>query len=66
MTLKLVIFDLDGTLIDSREIIHGAMVDSFQKHTLPAPSFDEVRQVVGLGLEEACHRLAPDLSRNEL
>lgn len=66
MTLKLAIFDLDGTLIDSREIIHGAMADSFSAHGLQPVSFDQVRQVVGLGLDEACRRLAPDLPASEL
>lgn len=66
MNLKFAIFDLDGTLIDSRDIIHRAMVDSFELHELPGPSFDDVRRVVGLGLHEACRRLAPDLTADEL
>lgn len=66
MTLKFAIFDLDGTLIDSRDIIHRAMVDSFERHSLAPPTFDDVRQVVGLGLHEACRRLAPELAPEKL
>ena len=66
MTFKFAIFDLDGTLIDSRDIIHRAMIDTFERHQLPPPSFDDVRQVVGLGLHEACRRLAPGLEAPDL
>lgn len=59
MTLKLAIFDVDGTLIDSRKIIHRAAEVTFAKLDLPIPTYDDVRQVVGLSLSEALGRLAP-------
>ena len=60
MTLKLAIFDMDGTLVDSREVIQTAMVRAFEACGLTPPSYNETRQIVGLGLNEACQRLAPD------
>ncbi|MEM9054919.1 MAG: HAD-IA family hydrolase, partial [Pseudomonadota bacterium] len=59
MTLKLAIFDMDGTLVDSREVIQTAMVRAFEACGLTPPAYDDTRQIVGLGLSEACRRLAP-------
>lgn len=66
MSLKLAIWDMDGTLVDSREVIQTAMVRAFEHHDLPPPEYDATRQTVGLGLFEACEKLVPagfDLSR---
>lgn len=60
MSLKLAIWDMDGTIVDSREVIQTAMVRAFESLKLDPPSYDQTRTVVGLGLEEACQTLAPD------
>ena len=60
MSLKLAIFDMDGTLVDSREVIQTAMVTAFERCGLVPPAYEATRQIVGLGLSEACQRLAPD------
>lgn len=60
MTLKLAIWDMDGTIVDSREVIQTAMCRAFEACGLPEPAYDKTRHVVGLGLEEACRTLAPD------
>ncbi|MEM7492090.1 MAG: HAD-IA family hydrolase [Pseudomonadota bacterium] len=60
MTLKLAIFDMDGTLVDSREVIQTAMATAFERCGLVPPDYNATRQIVGLGLSEACRRLAPD------
>jgi len=60
MTLKLIIWDMDGTLVDSREVIQTAMVRAFDEHNLPSPAYEETRKTVGLGLSEACARLVPE------
>ncbi len=57
MSLKLAIFDLDGTLVDSRQIIQAAMVRAFESVDLAPPSYDQTRHIVGLSLQEACQRL---------
>ena len=60
MTLKLAIWDMDGTIVDSREVIQTAMVRCFESLGLVPPSYDDTRKVVGLGLAEAVQMLAPD------
>lgn len=60
MTLKLAIFDMDGTLVDSREVIQTAMATAFERCGLVPPDYEATRQIVGLGLSEACRRLAPE------
>ena len=66
MTLKLAIWDMDGTIVDSREVIQTAMVRTFEALDLEPPTYDQTRKVVGLGLKEACEVLAPDLSGAKL
>lgn len=65
MSLKLAIWDMDGTIVDSREVISTAMARAFEAVGLIPPSYDETRQIVGLGLEEACRRLAPERTSDE-
>lgn len=57
--LKLAVFDVDGTLVDSRKVIHRAMVRAFQRAGLGEIAYDRVRTIVGLELTEAVLRLAP-------
>ncbi len=56
----LAIFDMDGTIVDSRKVIQGAMHAAFTACDLAPPDYEQTRQVVGLGLHEACKRLASD------
>ena len=62
MSLKLAIWDMDGTIVDSRDVIQTAMVRSFETLGLEPPAYEQTRQIVGLGLEEACRTLAPDFA----
>lgn len=57
--MRLVIFDCDGTLIDSQHAIYGSMSLAFGAHGLPAPSRAEVLGIVGLSLPQALAVLAP-------
>ena len=52
--LKLAIWDVDGTLVDSRESIHEIMVETFRMSALTPPEYDATRRIVGLSLHEAC------------
>ncbi len=58
--VKLVIFDCDGTLVDSQHRIVAAMTDAFAAEGMPAPAREEVTGVVGLSLDWAIARLVPD------
>ncbi len=56
----LVIFDCDGTLIDSQHVIVAAMTYAFESRDRVAPSREDTLSIVGLSLFEAVHRLVPD------
>jgi phosphoglycolate phosphatase len=51
--VKLVIFDVDGTLVDSQQLIVAAQHEAFARHGLEAPSRTRSLSVVGLSLPEA-------------
>ncbi len=63
--LKLVIFDMDGTLMDSQEFILLAMRYAFEKAGYPPPSKDDVLASIGLSLDAIVATLLPDLSAAE-
>ncbi len=58
---KLLVFDWDGTLMDSSaEIVH-CFRSAATEVGLPPPSPEAVRDIIGLGMREAVARLFPDL-----
>ena len=57
----LAVFDIDGTLVDSRASIHRAACEAARDIGLPEPDYDRVRQIVGLSLEKAMAVLEPGL-----
>ncbi len=57
--LRLVMFDFDGTLVDSQWAIAQVMGEAFASVGLPAPEVGRVRRVIGLRLEAAIARLLP-------
>lgn len=59
--VKLVIFDVDGTLVDSQGAILGAMNAAFDAVGLAAPTRQEVLAIVGLSLDRAMFQLVPEL-----
>ena len=56
--LRLIIFDVDGTLVDSQHEIVEAQARAFAAHGLPAPGRSKALSVVGLSLTEAFTALA--------
>lgn len=56
---RLVVFDCDGTLVDSQHVIVAAMAEGFARNGLAPPPAEAVRRVVGLSLLEAAARLHP-------
>lgn len=57
--LRLVIFDVDGTLADSQGAIVGAMAGAFEGADLPVPSRADILSIVGLSLPLAMQELVP-------
>ncbi|MCW1383960.1 HAD-IA family hydrolase [Novosphingobium sp. KCTC 2891] len=60
MSLRLAIFDCDGTLVDSQADICAAMDSAFGAAGLAAPDRTVTRRVVGLSLHEAMRQLHPE------
>ena len=58
--MKLVVFDVDGTLVDSRQILKQVSDTAFAGLGLPPPSYEALRQIVGLNLIEGLAQLAPN------
>ena len=59
-TIRLAIFDCDGTLVDSQVNICRAMERAFALHRLEPPPRAAIRRIVGLSLVEAVRALTPD------
>ncbi|MEM8731021.1 MAG: HAD-IA family hydrolase [Pseudomonadota bacterium] len=59
MDLKLVIFDVDGTLVDSQAGLVASFQAAFEAVGEPAPARADMLSVVGLSLPVAMARLAP-------
>lgn len=57
MTPQLIIFDCDGTLVDSQHLIVAAMEQAFGAVNRPAPQREAILGIVGLSLPEAIWRL---------
>lgn len=62
MTVRLALFDCDGTLVDGQAGVCNAMEAAFADVGLPAPDRHLVRRIVGLSLPQAIRSLAPDAS----
>ncbi|MCB2137024.1 MAG: HAD-IA family hydrolase [Rhodobacteraceae bacterium] len=63
--LMLVVFDVDGTLVDSQAHILAAMDAAFAALGRPAPEAQATLGIVGLSLPVAIRRLVPDASEAE-
>ncbi|MEM9911870.1 MAG: HAD-IA family hydrolase [Pseudomonadota bacterium] len=59
--LRLVIFDVDGTLVDSQSDIIAAMSQAFEQASTPPPPREKILSIVGLSLDRAMAVLAPEL-----
>lgn len=51
--LKLIVFDVDGTLVDSQHMICAAMHEAYTAHGLAVPARERLLSIVGLSLSEA-------------
>lgn len=57
---RLIVFDCDGTLVDSLFAIQHAMEQAFRALALDVPPAEAVRGIVGLSVPQAVEALAPD------
>lgn len=57
---RLVVFDCDGTLVDSQHVIVACMLQAYATHGLTAPEAGAIRRVIGLPLLECMARLSPE------
>lgn len=55
--MKLILFDCDGTLIDSAAIIHACMERAFEEGGQAIPQLNETKSVIGLSLDLAIAKL---------
>ena len=65
-TIKLVIFDWDGTISDSVARIVNSMQSAAVELDMTMPTYLEVKEIIGLGLTEAVFRLFPQASREQV
>lgn len=58
----LIIWDWDGTLANSTSLITNAIINAAQDVGLTAPLPNEARNIIGLSLNVAIHRLFPEIN----
>ena len=64
MTAKLVIFDADGVLLDSEEIVFSAFKNAFADHKIKI-SIDAFRKAQGLPLPEFCFCIHSSITQEQ-
>ncbi len=64
--LEVVVFDWDGTVIDSTATIARSIMAAAADVGLPVPSFEDASHVIGLGLAEALARAVPGLGAERI
>jgi len=63
---KIIIFDWDGTVMDSVSKIVACMQAAFCDVGIPIPSTEAVKDIIGLGLSDAILQLHSDLQKKHL
>jgi phosphoglycolate phosphatase len=63
---RLIVFDCDGTLVDSQQLIVEAARQTLRAHGLEPLEASAVRAVIGLSLELALAQLVPDADERML
>lgn len=66
MDVKVVIFDWDGTLVDSVEHIADSLHQAATDLGYPALEREAYRDIIGLGMVEALEKLYPGISREQM
>jgi len=61
----LIVFDWDGTVMDSTAVISGSIQASCRDLGLPVPDDETARHVIGLGLDQALRYAVPDATEEQ-
>ncbi len=61
-----ILFDVDGTIVDSEALIVRAMQNAFEAQSLDAPGAKEIQQIIGLSLHVAVEVLCMPLKGVEV
>lgn len=64
--MRLAIWDVDGTLVDSRSSIFRAATEAAAEVGVSPPTYDDVRAIVGVSLGPALAMMRPDLDGKTL
>ena len=62
----LIIFDWDGTLSNSTNLITDLILKACSLEQIDLPSLKKVKSIIGLDLEQALHKLLPDCGFSEI
>ena len=65
MTFNAVIFDLDGTLLDTLQDLFNTLNSVLSRHSYPTHTLDECRFLVGHGMRDLVRKGIPEGARNE-
>jgi phosphoglycolate phosphatase len=62
----LLVWDWDGTIVDSVGAVSASMIAAAGDLGLPLPSEHQARWVIGMGLLEAIHHAVPSIAREQI
>ncbi len=63
---KVCVFDWDGTLVDSEKHIVDSLSYASEKLALPALTYNEKKDIIGLSMQKALETLYPTLSASDI
>jgi len=63
--IRLIIFDWDGTLMDSEAAIVEAMTSAYRDVDVTPPPYGAIRDIIGLSLDDSVSRLSPGLATQD-
>ncbi len=64
--MRLIVFDCDGTLVDSQQTIITATEAALESHDFPSPERRDILYAVGLPVDVAMRRHAPDATDDQI
>lgn len=65
MKYRLIVFDWDGTIIDSASTIAECIREAARDMKLPVPSVEQASHVIGLGLHDSLRMAVPELQAHQ-